>query len=87
MLAADFRVEEGQAYTQHAVLATACMDRPAADICAGRAGHAAVLACRFGPPAGAGETCGQLEDEDDLESVLPKKGKHKPGISDLAKAT
>ena len=81
MLATDFRVEEGQTYTQHAVLATACMDRPAADMCAGRAGHCALLACGFGPPGCAGETCGQLEDGDDLESVLPKKGKHKPATS------
>ena len=82
VFATAFRVEEGQTYRQHAVLATGCMDRPAADMCAGRAGHAAKLACGFGPPC-AGETCAHLGDGDDTAepSVLPKKGKYVPGTS------
>jgi hypothetical protein len=82
VFATAFRVEEGQTYRQHAVIAAGCMDRPAADMCGGRAGHAAKLACGFGPPC-VGETCAHLRDGDDTEepSVLPKKGHHVPGKS------
>ena len=80
--ATTFRVRGWQKYTQHAVTSTACMDRPAADMCTGRPGHAAKLACGFGPPACVGEACAHLPGDDTTQpSVLPKKGKHVPGIS------
>ena len=61
VLATDFRVEEGQTYTQHVVLATTCMDRPAADMCTGRPEHAAKLTGVFGPLACVGEACTHLQ--------------------------
>ena len=78
----DIRVPGGQSYTQYAVIACACMDRPAADLCAGRAGHGAKLACGFGVPC-AGATGANAADGDDanVPSVLPKKGAHVPGNS------
>ena len=75
-----FSVQQGEVYTQHAVIGNGTMDRPAADMCSGRAGHAAKLACGLGLPC-AGETAANAPVGDNAEtpSVLPKKGKHVPG--------
>ena len=75
-------MERGQAYTHHVVIACACMDRPAADMCAGRVGHAAKKACGFGGLC-VGATCAGAGVGDDTLNliVLPKKGKFVPGKS------
>ena len=58
------------------------MDRPAADMCASRAGHAAKKACGFDGPC-VGATCaGTAVGNDTLNpTVLPKKGQFVPGKS------